>query len=157
VAAPRDRVDGGGLRAEVEAGFAALVERDLADAAARLDAGTQARLLPLARSRRATCPAPSIRCSSAARRSPPICRPGGLAGAGRPAADRHRELSQALNKNVGFPAARNSPTRRRRMTELLADLAGSPVWRQRSPRCPACRRRCWTTPNGQPSRASRGC
>jgi len=121
------RVDGGGLRAEVEAGFAALVERDLADAAARLDAGTQARLLPLARFAASNVPGAF---DPLLERSAPLTADlsdlaawQALAGLLLTGTGTFRK---ALNKNVGFPAGKEFADPKKAMSELLADLAGQP-------------------------------
>ncbi len=121
------RVDGGGLRAEVEAGFAALVGRDLADAAARLDAGTQARLLPLARFAAANAPGAF---DPLRERSAPLTADladlaawQALAGLLLTGTGSFRK---ALNKNVGFPAGKEFADPKKAMGELLADLAAQP-------------------------------
>ena len=118
------RVDGGVLRDEVEAGFAALVERDLARVAGLLDAGWQARLMPLVRFAAVNVPGSfdllldwceplhgDIADMAAWRQLARLL----LTGEGT--------FRKALNKNVGFPAGKEFAEQKKAMTELIADLA----------------------------------
>jgi ATP-dependent helicase/nuclease subunit A len=121
------RIESGAMKAEVEAGFAALVERDLAQVANLLDAGWQARLMPLARYAAGNVPdvLPALLDWN---------RPleGGIADLAqwRSLADLlltgTGTLRKALNKNIGFPADKEAKPFKEAMAELLADLAGLP-------------------------------
>lgn len=119
------RIESGALKAEVEAGFAALIERDLASVVALLDAGWQGRLIPLAR--------------FAAANVPEVLGP--LLDWTQPLSAEIADLAQwqalatllltatgtlrkALNKNIGFPADKEAKSHKEAMGELLADLAG---------------------------------
>jgi ATP-dependent exoDNAse (exonuclease V) beta subunit len=121
------RFDGGALRAEVEAGFAALVERDLAAVAELLDSRWQARLMPLAR--------------FAAANAPDLLEPllGWQQALAADIADLPRwralacllltgtgGLRKALSKNIGFPAGKEFAAQKEAMCEALADLAALP-------------------------------
>lgn len=119
------RIESGAMKAEVEAGFAALIERDLASVAALLDAGWQGRLMPLAR--------------FAAGNVPEVLEP--LLDWTEPLSVGIADLPQwqalaallltgtgtlrkALNKNIGFPADKEAKPHKEAMGELLAELAG---------------------------------
>ncbi|WP_265946364.1 UvrD-helicase domain-containing protein [Dechloromonas sp. A34] len=119
------RIESGAMKAEVEAGFAALIERDLASVAALLDARTQSLLMPLARFAAANVPevleplldwtaplsadiADLVQWQALATLL--------LTGTGT--------LRKALNKNIGFPADKQCKPQKEAMGELLADLAG---------------------------------
>ena len=119
------RIENGEMKAEVEAGFAALIERDLAQVGALLDARWQSQLMPLARFAAANVPAvlePLLDWFS------PLTAdiadlPRWLAlanllltGSGT--------LRKALNKNIGFPADRELKPQKEAMGAFLADLAG---------------------------------
>jgi len=121
------RIESGAMQAEVEAGFAALVERDLAQVADRLDDAWQQRLMPLARF--AAANVPDILPSLLDWQQPlgadiddlQAWRVLGnllLTGTGT--------LRRALNKNIGFPADKEFKAQKDAMNELLADLAGIP-------------------------------
>jgi len=119
-----NRLDGGALRAEVEAGFAALVERDLAAVAELLDAGWQARLMPLARFAAANVPellAPLLDWEqplAAGIADLPRWRAVAtllLTGTGG--------LRKSLTKNIGFPAGKEFAAQKAAMGEALSDLA----------------------------------
>ncbi len=121
------RVDGGVLRDEVEAGFAALVERELARAAALLDAAWQARLMPLARFAAANAPealAPLLDWQQ------PLCSHSADLAAWRALAGllltADGGFRKALNKNVGFPAGKEFAEQKTAMAGLLAELADVP-------------------------------
>ncbi|WP_298399718.1 UvrD-helicase domain-containing protein [uncultured Azonexus sp.] len=121
------RVDGGVLRDEVEAGFAALVERELARAADLLDAAWQARLMPLARFAAANAPealAPLLDWQQPLRpQSADLAAWRALAGLLLTADGSFRK---ALNKNVGFPAGKEFAEQKAAMAGLLAELAEVP-------------------------------
>ena len=119
------RIESGAMKAEVEAGFSALIERDLATVGGLLDARTQSLLMPLARFAAANLP-------------------GGLEAI----ADWHSPLSPAIadlqqwqavagllmtgtgtlrktvDKRIGFPAGAEFADQKRAMLELLGDLRG---------------------------------
>ena len=121
------RVDGGVLRAEVEAGFAALIERELARAADRLDAAWQARLMPLARFAAANVPdtlAPLLDWQlSLTAQVADLATWRALAAMLLTADGCFRK---ALNKNIGFPAGKEFAEQKAAMGELLAELASVP-------------------------------
>jgi len=119
------RIESGALKAEVEAGFAALIERDMAGAAAVLDSRWQSLLMPLAR--------------FAAANVPEVL--GELCDWERPLAADIADLPQwqalatllltgtgtlrkSLTKNIGFPADKAFKPQKEAMLELLAQLAG---------------------------------
>jgi ATP-dependent exoDNAse (exonuclease V) beta subunit len=124
------RLDEAGLRAEVEAAFAALIERDLAAACELLDDHWQARLMPLAR----------FAAANVAELLGPLAEwqtPLAVTVADLP---RWRALTsllltttgtlrKSLTKNIGFPA--NQPEPKKAMAEALADLAALPGLEQR--------------------------
>ena len=121
------RVDGGVLRDEVEAGFAALVERELARAAALLDPAWQARLMPLARFAAANAPealAPLLDWQQPLRpHSADLAAWRALAGL---LLTTDGGFRKALNKNVGFPAGKEFAEQKAAMAGLLAELAEVP-------------------------------
>ena len=119
------RIESGAMKAEVEAGFAALIERDLALVVDRLDAGWQSRLIPLARF--AAANVPGVLDALADWQAPLAATIADLprwqavatlllTGTGT--------LRKALNKNIGFPADKAVKPQKDAMGELLADLAG---------------------------------
>ncbi|WP_306606821.1 exodeoxyribonuclease V subunit beta [Azonexus sp.] len=121
------RIDSVELRAEVEAGFAALVERDLMRVAELLDSGWQARLMPLVRFAAVNVPESLNLLLD-------WTQPLGPEASAMPA---WRQLAgvlltsegcfrKALNKNVGFPAGKEFAEPKKAMGELLADLACVP-------------------------------
>lgn len=121
------RIESGAMQAEVEAGFAALIERDLAQVANLLDSGWQQRLMPLARFAAANVPDVlealldwSTPLTAAIDDLP---RWQGLASLLLTATG---TLRKALNKNIGFPAGKEAAAQKEAMGELLADLAGLP-------------------------------
>ncbi|MDR0777246.1 MAG: UvrD-helicase domain-containing protein [Azonexus sp.] len=121
------RLDDEALRAEVEAGFAALIERDLASAGELLDSRWQERLMPLARFAAAnevdwlepladwsaplTADVDDLLCWRALASLL-------LTGQG--------SVRKTVNKNVGFPADKEFAAQKKAMTEALADLAALP-------------------------------
>jgi len=121
------RIESGEMQVEVEAGFAALIERDLAQMAALLDTGWQARLMPLARFAAANVPGvlDPILDWNAPLTADIADLPAWqalatllLTGTGT--------LRKALNKNIGFPADKEAKPHKEAMGELLAELAGLP-------------------------------
>ncbi len=121
------RLDESDLRAEVEAGFAALIERDLAAAGELLDRRWQERLMPLVRFAAAnlgdwleplhdwSLPLEGdiddlARWRALARLL--------LTGQG--------SVRKSLTKNVGFPAGKEFAAQKEAMTEALLDLAALP-------------------------------
>lgn len=121
------RVDGGVLRAEVEAGFAALVERELASAVDLLNAAWQVRVMPLARFAAANVPdtlGPLLDWhSSLGAQIEDLSAWRALAALLLTADGGFRK---ALNKNIGFPAGKEFAGQKAAMGELLADLAAVP-------------------------------
>ncbi|WP_211371139.1 UvrD-helicase domain-containing protein [Dechloromonas hortensis] len=121
------RIESGAMQAEVEAGFAALIERDLAQVANLLDSGWQQRLMPLARFAAANVPdvlEPLLDWSTPLTAAiDDLPRWQGLASLLLTATG---TLRKALNKNIGFPAGKEAAAQKEAMGELLADLAGLP-------------------------------
>ena len=121
------RIDSAELRAEVEAGFAALLEADLARVADLLDAKWQAQLMPLAAFAAVNVPGRFDLLGD-------WTQPLGLAVSDMPAWRQLADLlltsegtfRKALNKNVGFPAGKEFAEAKKAMGELLADLASVP-------------------------------
>lgn len=121
------RIESGELKAEVEAGFAALIERDLAQVGSLLDAGWQSQLMPLARFAAANVPEVLkalldwFTPLTAGIEDLPQWQALAnllLTGTGT--------LRKALNKNIGFPADKALKPQKEAMSALLADLAGVP-------------------------------
>ena len=119
------RIESGALKAEVEAGFAALVERDLAQVAAVLDARWQSLLMPLARFAVANVPevlGPLLDWTlPLGARIEDLPRWQTLAsliltGGG--------DVRQKLDKRIGFPVDAEAKPYKEAMTELLRQLAG---------------------------------
>jgi ATP-dependent exoDNAse (exonuclease V) beta subunit len=117
------RIESGALKAEVEAGFAALIERELASAAGLLDSGRQAALMPLARFAASNAPAACDALSdwqtplSSAMTDLPRWQAIAallLTGGGT--------LRKALDKRCGFPAGKDFAAQKAAMTALLDEL-----------------------------------
>ncbi len=119
------RIKSGAMKPEVEAGFAALIERDLAAACRLLDAGTQARLMPLARF--AAANVTGILDSIFDWNSPLTATVADLrqwqavaclllTGGGT--------LRKTVDKRIGFPADKEFADQKKAMLELLGDLRG---------------------------------
>ncbi len=119
------RIESGALKPEVEAGFAALIERDLAAAGNLLDTRTQARLMPLARF--AAANAPGVLDSIFDWNSPLTATIGDLrqwqavaglllTGSGT--------LRKTVDKRIGFPADKEFADQKKAMLELLGELRG---------------------------------
>ncbi|MCE1238636.1 MAG: UvrD-helicase domain-containing protein [Azonexaceae bacterium] len=121
------RLDGGSLRAEVDAGFNALVERDLRTVVDRLGVGTQARLMPLARF--AAANAPGVFDALGEWTAAFVARaddlPGWRALAGLLLTG-DGNFRKALTKNVGFPAGKEFADQKQAMLALLGELAEVP-------------------------------
>ncbi|MGE5472383.1 MAG: UvrD-helicase domain-containing protein [Bacteroidota bacterium] len=119
------RIENGEMQAEVEAGFAALIERDLAQAGALLDAGWQARLMPLARFAAANVPEilePLLDWQMPL--AADIAELPAWQALGRLLLTGTGTLRKALNKNIGFPAGKEFAAAKEAMGEALAELAG---------------------------------
>jgi ATP-dependent exoDNAse (exonuclease V) beta subunit len=121
------RLDVADLQAEVEAGFAALIERDLAAVGALLDNRWQQRLMPLARF--AAAHAPEILAALHDWCAPLLATADDLprwralaalllAGSG--------SVRKVVDKRIGFPADKAFAAQKAAMTEALADLAALP-------------------------------
>jgi ATP-dependent exoDNAse (exonuclease V) beta subunit len=121
------RFDDGALRAEVEAGFAALVGRDLAAVAELLDSSWQARLMPLARFAAANMPELHEALldwdETLAAEIGDLPRWRALAGLLLTGTG---SLRKSLTKNIGFPAGKEFAAQKEAMSEALADLAALP-------------------------------
>ena len=126
------RIENGVMKSEVEAGFAALIERDLAGVADLLDSRWQARLMPLARFAAANVPEllePLLDWSEPlAAEIADLARWRALATLLLTASG---SLRKALNKNIGFPADQAAKPYKAAMAEVLADLAALPGIEQR--------------------------
>ena len=118
-------IDSGALRDEVEAGFAALLERDLALAASCLDGREQSLLMPLARFAAANVPALLAPLAdwntplSAALADLPRWQALAnllLTGSG--------SLRKTVDKRIGFPADKALAEPKKAFLERLADLRG---------------------------------
>ena len=136
------RIESGAMQAEVEAGFAALIERDLAQVANLLDSGWQQRLMPLARFAAANVPdvlEPLLDWSTPLTAAiDDLPRWQGLASLLLTATG---TLRKALNKNIGFPAGKEAAAQKEAMGELLADLPACPVSKTNSASSASCRSR----------------
>ncbi|MDR1994882.1 UvrD-helicase domain-containing protein [Azonexus sp.] len=126
------RLDDGGLRTEVGAGFAALVERDLAAAGELLDSRWQQQLMPLVRFAAANAPDGleslcdwSVPLTADVDDLPRWRALAGLLLTGQ------GSVRKSLTKNVGFPAGKEFAAQKEAMTEVLADLAALPGIEQR--------------------------
>jgi ATP-dependent helicase/nuclease subunit A len=117
------RIESGAMKAEVEAGFAALIERDLGVAAGLLDGPAQALLMPLARFAAANAPGPLDAVSGW--NSPLTATIADLAqwqavanllltGGGA--------LRKTVDKRIGFPAGKEFAGRKKAMLDLLGEL-----------------------------------
>ena len=128
------RIESGAMKAEVEAGFAALIERDLAVVESLLDARLQSLLMPLARF--AAANVPDV-LDSIFDGNLPLTVPQGdffwgativdlrpwqavanllLTGTGT--------LRKTVDKRIGFPADKAFADQKKAMLELLGDLRG---------------------------------
>ena len=117
------RIESGEMRAEVEAGFAALVERDLARVAACVNGPMQSLLMPLARF--AAANAPGAFDSLLDWQSPLQAVIEDLPGWQALAAfllTATGTLRKSLNKNVGFPAGKEFADQKAAMLAVLDEL-----------------------------------
>ncbi|MCL2525277.1 MAG: UvrD-helicase domain-containing protein, partial [Betaproteobacteria bacterium] len=116
------------LRAEVEAGFQALVERDLAAVGELLDSRWQERLMPLARF--AAAHAPDERLAALHDWTMPLPAEAADLPRWQALADLlltlDGNLRKVLDKRVGFPAGKEFAAQKEAMAEILADLAALP-------------------------------
>ncbi len=119
------RIESGAMKGEVEAGFAALIERDLATVAALLDRRIQSLLMPLARF--AAANAPGVLDAIFGWNSPLTAAIADLAqwqavagllltGSGT--------LRKTVDKRIGFPADKEFGDQKKAMLELLGELRG---------------------------------
>nr|MBL8410988.1 UvrD-helicase domain-containing protein [Dechloromonas sp.] len=119
------RIENGLLKGEVEAGFAALIERDLARLAAILDARWQSLLMPLARF--AAAQVPEILGPLADWSAPLTAEVGDLPrwrALGTLLLTGTGTLRKSLTKAIGFPADKEYKPQKEAMGELLGQLAG---------------------------------
>ena len=121
------RIESGEMKGEVEAGFAALIERDLATAGALLDGRQQSLLMPLARFAAANLPvsfdALADWSATLAADIADLARWRAVAsllltGSGT--------LRKTVDKRCGFPADKAFAEHKKAMLELLADLRATP-------------------------------
>lgn len=117
------RIESGAMKAEVEAGFAALIERDLASAASLVNGRVQSLLMPLARF--AAANAPGV-CDTLADWTAPLTA--GIADLPRWQSVAGLLLTgsgtvrKTVDKRCGFPADKEFADQKKAMLELLADL-----------------------------------
>jgi ATP-dependent exoDNAse (exonuclease V) beta subunit len=119
------RIESGAMKAEVEAGFAALIERDLATVGELLDARMQSLLMPLARFAAANVPglldpifAWNLPLTAAIDDLVPWQAVAGLLLTGT------GTLRKVVDKRIGFPADKPFADQKKAMLELLAELRG---------------------------------
>ena len=119
------RIESGAMQAEVEAGFAALIERDLAAVGALLDTRMQTLLMPLARFAAANGPDGLAAIADwNAHLSPCIADlPRWQAVAGLLLTGTGT-LRKAVDKRIGFPADKIFADQKKAMLELLVELRG---------------------------------
>jgi ATP-dependent helicase/nuclease subunit A len=119
------RIESGAMKVEVEAAFAALIERDLAVVGKLLDHRIQSLLMPLARFAAANAPGPldaifdwnlplTVAFADLARWQAVATLL--LTGTGT--------LRKTVDKRLGFPAGAEFAEQKKAMLELLADLRG---------------------------------
>ena len=121
------RIESGAMRAEVEAGFTTLIERDLARVGELIGPGWQHRLMPLARF--AAANVPEILGDLADWDQPLLPEIGDLARWRAVATlllTTTGTLRKSLTKNIGFPADKPLKAQKDAMVEFLADLASIP-------------------------------
>jgi len=119
------RIESGAMKAEVEAGFAALIERDLAIVSDLLDARTQALLMPLARF--AAANVPGVLDSIFDWNLPltaTIADLGQWQAVATLLLTGTGTLRKQLNKNIGFPAGQEFAEQKAAMGALLDELRG---------------------------------
>ncbi len=119
------RIESGAMKAEVEAGFAALIERDLATVGELLDRRSQSLLMPLARFAAAHLPGVhdlifdwNLPLTAAVADLAQWQAVAGLllTGGGT--------LRKTVDKRLGFPAGAEFAEQKKAMLELLAELRG---------------------------------
>ncbi|MGV0976114.1 MAG: UvrD-helicase domain-containing protein, partial [Azonexus sp.] len=128
------RIESGAMKAEVEAGFVALIERDLAVVAGLLDGRIQSLLMPLARFAAANVPGT---LDSIFDWNSPLTVPQGDFLWGATIADLRQwqavagllltgsgTLRKAVDKRLGFPADKEFAEQKKAMLDLLAELRG---------------------------------
>ena len=119
------RIESGAMKVEVEAGFAALIERDLASAESLLDARLQSLLMPLARF--AAANVPDVLDSIFDWNSPltaSIADLGQWQAVANLLLTKDGTLRRQLNKNIGFPAGKEFAEQKAAMGALLDELRG---------------------------------
>ena len=119
------RIESGAMKAEVESGFAALIERDLATVGVLLDRRIQSLLMPLARFAAANVPglldpifAWNLPLTAAIADLPQWQAVAGLLLTGT------GTLRKTVDKRIGFPADKEFGDQKKTMLELLAELRG---------------------------------
>ena len=119
------RIESGAMKGEVEAGFAALIERDLGAAESLLDTRLQSLLMPLARF--AAANVPDVLDSIFDWNSPltaTIADLGKWQAVANLLLTRDGTLRRQLNKNIGFPAGKEFAGQKAAMGALLDELRG---------------------------------
>lgn len=119
------RIESGAMKSEVEAGFAALIERDLAAAENLLDARLQSLLMPLARFAAANVPGAldaifdwNLPLTATIADLGQWQAVAGLLLTGT------GTLRKTVDKRIGFPADKAFADQKKAMLELLGDLRG---------------------------------
>ena len=119
------RIESGAMKAEVEAGFAALIERDLAVVGDLLDGRQQSLLMPLARFAAANVPGTldaifdwNSRLTAAIADLPRWQAVATLLMTGT------GTIRKTVDKRIGFPADKEFADQKKAMLELLAELRG---------------------------------
>ena len=119
------RIESGAMKADVEAGFAALIERDLAVAGSLLDARMQLQLMPLARFATANAPGildPIVDWNF--RLTVTIADLPRWQAVSTLVLTKEGEFRKQVNKNIGFPAGPEFADQKKAMLELLGELRG---------------------------------
>jgi ATP-dependent exoDNAse (exonuclease V) beta subunit len=119
------RIESGAMKGEVEAGFAALIERDLAAVAGLLDARMQSLLMPLVRFAAANVPGLLDAIADwNAPLSPTIADLARWQALASLLMTGTGTLRKAIDKRIGFPADKAYAEQKKAMLELLAELRG---------------------------------